>query len=443
MNDVFARAEWFGGIVYQRKYRSAVPLAGELWEALSGDDPGRKKAFADDPAVVKLLSDGVLDERLNFRCPVLPPASVMAERTLTGPLTAYLHITESCNLACSHCMFKDLKTRRGEMAPGRMERLLDILEENNVPELRVTGGEATVYPHIVQLLTSAKRRGMYVMLNTNCAGDFDSLYKTLADLGVDELITSLDGDAEYHDAHRDNSFTAAAATLEAIKRYKDERGLKLPVITVNFCFGKENVELYDFVLGFCVRHGFNLNLMPVRDTDFCADNLGKKLTTGQFMEFSKKIEASRHLPEVRASGIKLIHKNFDLYNTGFADRSGLPFPFDGSACGAANFGIAIASNGDCYPCGFEIDDKTGTNNIFEKSLGDIWNSAEFNAFRHIPGHEECASCEFLHKSCQGPCKVMVKHSLDGRDGGCYRDLMGCGGGDEWPVTSGQWSVTGD
>jgi MoaA/NifB/PqqE/SkfB family radical SAM enzyme len=198
------------------------------------------------------------------------------------------------------------------------------------------------------------------------------------------------------------------------------------VIIVNFCFGTENYKKYDFVLDYCVENGFHINLMPIRETGYNKENLSKKLSAEQFMAFSEYIEESRHRPGVKESGIKVIHKNFDLFNKEYPSKEHLPPPFNG-VCGAANFGIAIVGGGDSYVCGFAIDDKIGTNNLFEKSMSDVWNSPEFNRFRDIPQHENCKSCEFNHRSCShGGCKIMMLQSgAENKDSYCFKELLGC------------------
>lgn len=114
-----------------------------------------------------------------------------AGTTAKSPLgRCVLVITERCNFACPYCRTHTGRHLRIEHA----EQVIRLWAEQGLFALMLTGGEPTLHPDLLSMVTFAKGLGIRrVGLGTNGAAD-PNLYLRLADAGVDDFSISLDAD---------------------------------------------------------------------------------------------------------------------------------------------------------------------------------------------------------------------------------------------------------
>ena len=100
-------------------------------------------------------------------------------------------LTDRCTFRCPYCQ-GIREDCQGSVSMEEAKRMIDLWTENGLMELRLTGGEPTVWPGIVELVKYAKSRGTRsVGLSTNAFSDL-ALYNELIDAGVDVFSISLD-----------------------------------------------------------------------------------------------------------------------------------------------------------------------------------------------------------------------------------------------------------
>ena len=87
-----------------------------------------------------------------------PPAAGCA----ASPDRIYLEVTQACNLSCPMC-FRGAGTEAAEeMTTSEILDLLAKLAQIGVHEIRLTGGEPTVRPDILQVIDGALEAGFFV-----------------------------------------------------------------------------------------------------------------------------------------------------------------------------------------------------------------------------------------------------------------------------------------
>ena len=130
------------------------------------------------------------------------------------------HLTNSCNLRCTHCYQEAAPSGQELSLPeifGVIEETADMLaawrESYGIdfsPSFHVTGGEPLLHRHLLAILAEMKRRGFAVYLLSNGTLINEAWAGTFADLGVDGVQISLEGPAEIHESIRGpGSFEAA------------------------------------------------------------------------------------------------------------------------------------------------------------------------------------------------------------------------------------------
>ena len=109
-------------------------------------------------------------------------------------------LTDLCTFKCPYCQ-GIREDCRGSISMDHAKRIIDLCSENSgIRELRLTGGEPTVWKGLPELIRYAKSKGAQsIGISTNGYSDM-SIYDELIDAGVDEFIISLDAcDAEEGD----------------------------------------------------------------------------------------------------------------------------------------------------------------------------------------------------------------------------------------------------
>jgi uncharacterized protein len=119
----------------------------------------------------------------------------------------YVHVTFACPSGCSHCYAQAGPTRQGTLSVDDVSRLCDEAAGQGFYKTVVTGGEPLVHPERGALLDAlAERRErlkpMLTTLRTSLALPMDAALQERVGRSTDQVVVSVDGDRETHDARR-------------------------------------------------------------------------------------------------------------------------------------------------------------------------------------------------------------------------------------------------
>jgi radical SAM/Cys-rich protein len=78
-----------------------------------------------------------------------------------------VNIGKACNLMCRHCHVDAGPNRTESMAPEIMSRCLQVMADNDIPTLDITGGAPELNPNLAWLIVEAGKLGRQVMVRTN------------------------------------------------------------------------------------------------------------------------------------------------------------------------------------------------------------------------------------------------------------------------------------
>ena len=102
-----------------------------------------------------------------------------------------LILTDLCNFKCPYCM----GIRKDCQGTIPLERALEILNlwiKDGLVNVRFSGGEPTIYPHLKTLVEHCKKNNVeHIAISTNGSADLE-LYKELFNAGVNDFSISLD-----------------------------------------------------------------------------------------------------------------------------------------------------------------------------------------------------------------------------------------------------------
>ena len=102
-----------------------------------------------------------------------------------------LIITSSCNFKCPYC--RGMREEcRGDMPLAQALETIRIWTEDDLKNIRFSGGEPTLHKRLLEMVTYAKARGVErIAISTNGSASQD-LYGSLIDAGVNDISVSLD-----------------------------------------------------------------------------------------------------------------------------------------------------------------------------------------------------------------------------------------------------------
>lgn len=344
-----------------------------------------------------------------------------------NPETISLFLTYRCNLRCKMCgqWGEDGWARKLDADTVSMELPIDVLENfiddvaSFSPAITLFGGEPFMFSEWERLVRRIKSKGLRVNMITNGTLLHQYVEKTV-DLGVDELIFSLDGPEEIHDYIRSGKgiFSKATSAFKELDDYKRKTGKKHPKVNVNTTifetnyrrldevidaaesFGTDTITFHHLIFlsdavcgensrvfkeefGLDCRDwtGFARETLPDIDTEYLIDTL--KRLRGRKSSVSISV-----YPNFTEDEIRRYYSSFEFTPSSYAPRCLSPW-----------MTVYVFPNGDVKPC---LDTCYVAGNLLRERFGDIWNGEGFVRYRSVLkklGHyPACTRCTEFYRS---------------------------------------------
>lgn len=348
-------------------------------------------------------------------------------RRLTAPVIIDFNITQRCNLKCKFCYANASSEKQclNEMNIEEIKKLFDEFNSMNIHVIRITGGEPFVRNDIKDIIKLTEGYNFAVCMNTNGTLITDANIDLIAESKIVNVGISLDGyNSSIHEKIRgvEGSFDK---TVEVIKKLVIKSREKICITYtltnencyINFikkaiAFNEQiGVKSISFQLtapvGRCAQER---NCVPTYEqwkevflwlTDY-KKNKGKMdiginpTNEGEvFWEFYLPLQKSGQLHLLKEVWGQDLDENFVAENI---------------SCVAGNVSLAIACNGDVYPCELMMAHeefclgnalKDGFKNILDRSeiIDIIFNMKKSD----LSG--KCSNCEL--KFCGGGCRAVA------------------------------------
>jgi radical SAM protein with 4Fe4S-binding SPASM domain len=152
------------------------------------------------------------------------------------PLHLDVEPTNACNLRCPFCATTYNTYSKGFMEEKVWKAVLDESGKNELNSLKFTfRGEPLLHKDLPRMVAYAKEAGILdVYFNTNALRLDDATIRALLDAGLDRISISFEGyTKEVYEKYRVGStFETVIQNLELLKKIKDERGQKIPLVRI-------------------------------------------------------------------------------------------------------------------------------------------------------------------------------------------------------------------
>jgi radical SAM protein with 4Fe4S-binding SPASM domain len=310
---------------------------------------------------------------------------------VSAPYRMDLALTYRCNANCSHCYVgrpRDMES----LTTDQWKRVIDRLWDLGIPHLVFTGGEATIYPDLAELVRHAEDVGLVTGLLTNGIKLADEAYlQELVEAGLDHIQITL----ESHDETIHNRMVGTESWAETVQGIKNAVATDVYTIT-NSTLTTLNAPTFDETIDFLAQLGIQT---------FACNSLiysGKGPASGIGIP-EGELEAL--MTRVRDKAISKGMRFIWYTPTQYCEFNPVQMELGAKFCTAAKYNMCIEPNGDVIPCQSYY---STIGNILEDDWESIWNHPTAVALRNREWvKEECRTCDEL-PLCGGGCPLYLQ-----------------------------------
>jgi uncharacterized protein len=339
-------------------------------------------------------------------------------------LSAWLHVTQACNLNCAYCYVrKRPSTMSVEVGRRAVDRLVETATHHGYTTLKLKygGGEPTLnFPVIQAVHARVVRRGQQEGLGleevvlTNGVGVSDAVLDFIAQAGM-RLMVSLDGGAGTHDrirARRDGRSTYAAV-VDTVERAL-ARGLR-PNISITLT--SLNLDGVQDAVAFALERDLAFNLNFYREGS-CAELAGAQ---GAMRVPSPLVPSPASLTAalLQAFGLVEACPAYSWSLSSVLDRTRLDVSHS-YPCSAGRDYLAIDTDGGVSACQMLLEEPWS--DLAQEDLLSVLRQRGQGIFQPVDERSTCRACVW-RTACSGGCPLMQESVLHDRYCQVYRTLF--------------------
>jgi len=169
-----------------------------------------------------------------------------------------LIITSRCNFNCPYCRGTDINGNKGDMSFDDIKNTINIWANDNLQNIRFSGGEPTLHPYIKDIIKYTKEKCKnikHIAVSTNGYNNFE-LYKELIEIGVNDYSISLDACcSSIGDMMAGGIKGAWVKVVDNIKKLSE-----ITYVTVGVVLTPENIDTINDI----VEYAHNLGVADIR-----------------------------------------------------------------------------------------------------------------------------------------------------------------------------------
>lgn len=311
-----------------------------------------------------------------------------------------------CTGNCPTCLYRRTLYRSRMDAPplslSEWKFLIGDMEKMKVGKLTISGGEPTLYEHLLTVIEEGKKAGLEVRVNSNGSLIDRRLAENLLRTGLDYISLSLySHDSAVHDRMRGRKGLWEKA-VSAAGFFADLRDGSYPHFRLNMqtLISKDNYKGFPHLLELAYAKRFCNIIFSYLEGDYSEKK--RLLNRGQLEEFKKTIipESLRAANRNSSDGIltdstwNSLKKIYPLGNNGTVTLSDYAKGkyHNLRPCIVPSYFTLILASGDVLPCPMvEYTHQPIMGNLKKQTLQEIWEGDKYETFRKN-GFSLCRFC---------------------------------------------------
>lgn len=297
--------------------------------------------------------------------------------------SAYLHVSNTCNLSCVGCYSADCnRNRAADPSLDDLRHAVDVLANLGATRLVISGGEPFLRKDLPEITRCARERGMAnITVLTNGTHCSDEALAKLAG-SVDVVSISFDGASKESPAYIRGGqlFEVLVDTVKRIQTAGIQTHMLLTLHARNIQDVPAYIELskqLGCTVGFSLLSGSRTNLGDLMPNEPCLIEL-----------------ADAMVAVARKGGAASIDDAFNPMRA-LSVRA---------CCGAGKTSVSVASDGTVYPCHMFHKSELALGNAFTDGASAIADNLAQFTMPSVNEIEGCLSCENRY-FCGGGCRA--------------------------------------
>lgn len=417
MKKIILKQEFFGGILYNKKYKENMYIDKETYEILNTlwvDKKNYKKGVkklkekTNIEEVFDILRELIENEIITLNFDKKEQGKI-PKTYLTAPFRVFYDITYECNLRCKHCFTNSGIKSNEELSLNEKTNLVEQLYDLGVERVSIAGGEPFISKDIYKFIEKCNEKEIDVSVSTNGTYFNMNTINKINELNIKNITVSFDGGTE-----KSMDFIRGKGTYkETLKGLKMLQEYYNKNYSIKTTLMKNNIKEIEDLIKIAIEYGCNtIKFNCVREDGRAINNKENIiLSKEEYIDAVKNIEKLRHkYKEIT------IRAPLNIY--GCDDYEFIPEL--GFGCFAGKESICIDPLGNVKPCS-HYPKEFICGNVKVNNLKDIWNNSKIlKKFREFKGNETCNNCE-KYEYCRGGCRYrcFLDGNINGVDPYCY------------------------
>ena len=418
MGKLILKQEFFGGILYNKKYKENLYIDKETYEILDmlrlnntsyEKNINNLKENTNIEEVLEILRELAENEIITINIEKQKQGKI-PENYLTAPFRVFYDITYKCNLRCKHCFTNSGIENKKELSLKEKIDLVEQLYDLGVERVSIAGGEPFASEDIYKFVEKCNEKEIDVSISTNGTYFNKDTIAKINELNIKNITVSFDGGTEKSmDFIRGKgTYKKTIEGLKMLQKYYNKN------YSIKTTLMKNNIKEIENLIKIAIECGCNtIKFNCVREDGRATTNKEKIiLSQDEYIEVIKDIENLRH----KYQDVIGIRAPLNIY--GCDDYEFIPEL--GFGCFAGKESICIDPLGNMKPCS-HYPKEFICGNVKVDNLKDIWNNSKIlKRFRELKGNDVCNNCE-KYEYCRGGCRYrcFTDGDINGVDPYCY------------------------
>lgn len=278
------------------------------------------------------------------------------------PWSAKIEPTNVCNLQCTYCPREDTPYGLGMMTQAQFERLIDQISGHTLIVALHLWGEPLLHKGLAEMIRYARRSGIGTYISSNFNRLTEAQARDLIRAKLDLLTVCVDGSEQetYEVFRKGGKLSKVLQNIETFMRVRREMGARAPHVEMQFLVTPQTEHEVGRMKRLAARLGVDsFKAKPVYP--IMVERKGEFVMPGGEEFYPIKRRAKRKTC-------------WWLWRT-----------------------VTIGWEGSVLPC-CRVMFASSIGNVFEKGLGEVWNSPHYQALRRTfsKGSEGASPCNVCH-----------------------------------------------
>lgn len=201
MGKLILKKEFFGGILYDKKYKENLCIDKETYQILEMLDSNNLdymkniehiKENMDKSDILEIIRELTENDIISLNVERYRQDNT-PENYLSAPFRVFYDITYKCNLRCKHCFTNSGMENKEELTIYEKLRLIEQLAELGVERVSIAGGEPFASEDIYKFIEKCNEKDIDVSISTNATLFNNEVINRINNLEIKNITVSFDG----------------------------------------------------------------------------------------------------------------------------------------------------------------------------------------------------------------------------------------------------------